>query len=90
MNKKQKIILCVGLVLFVLMGLFPSWIEQHPTRYGIQSKDLGHWPILMPPEPSISTYHRVEINFSRLVVQWTVVMIATSGLIVLCADKKDK
>jgi len=67
MNKTQLKILWIGIIIFVLMGLFPP-AEFH-TRAGSEANGYGF----------IFTVD--DIAFSRLFVQWAIVAIITCGLI---------
>lgn len=75
MNKKQKIILWIGIAFFVLLGLFPPskstpWARQETTQR------------------PITLYHH-SIDGSKLFAYWAMVAVVTSGLIVTFKDKKD-
>jgi hypothetical protein len=84
MNKKQKNVVLVGILIIVLMGLVPPWnfrigggerYIERPAPYGF---------IFSPP--SYSGYvARVEIR--RLLVQWVVVVFACYGFVLIFKDK---
>lgn len=83
MNKKQLVVMWVGIAIIVLMGLFPPW-----TTYG-NSGDcyLTHKFILFKPaERNIPA----RIDTGHLFVQWIIVTAITGGLIVTFKDKKTK
>ena len=67
MSKSQLKILWIGLVIFVLMGLFPP--KESHDRGGSYADGYGF----------IFTVD--DIAFSRLFVQWAIVAIITGGLI---------
>jgi len=67
MSKTQLIILWIGIVIFVLMGLFPP--KEYNTPIGSNADGYGF----------ILTVD--NITFSRLFVQWAIVAIITGGLI---------
>jgi hypothetical protein len=79
MNKKQKICLWIGIIVFVLMGLFPP--AEKPidhyfrTIYGMQ---MEYRFLLHASGPII---------LSNLIVQWFIVSIITGGLIYSFKDK---
>jgi hypothetical protein len=88
MNRNQKIILMVALVLFVLMGLFPPWLESsvnvkqpgpvmtHATEYAPLFWVPSRWP-----SPDWRSAYRVDMD--RLSIQWTVLLaIAGAGLLI--------
>ena len=71
MNRKQQVVLWVGIAAFVLMGFFPPW---HLSFQGIVVADGYHF----------FTYHgpgRV-IDMRRLAVQWAVLVAVVGGLLV--------
>ena len=76
MNKKQKIVLWVGIALFVLVGLNPHYPRQRsriapaPVR-----KTKLSWG---PKDPG------------RLFCYWTMIAVVTGGLLVTLNDKKGK
>ena len=94
MNKKQLIIMWVGIAIVVLMGIFPPWlaIEENTHIY------LGHSFILSPPNENWLRHHRdsIDINqigivdFTRLLIQWTMVSVIVGGLFITFKDKKPK
>ena len=72
MSKTQLRVLWVGIAVFVLMGLFPPEEHYHgPPRFdflgegGLGSRFISN----------------VDIDFSRLFVQWAIVAIITGGFI---------
>jgi len=97
MNKKQKYCLWIGIVVIVLMGIFP------PTRRGYFYKD--HYGGFGPNKeermkPLDYSFHSgytflfsaevSDIGFGKLIVQWAVVAVVTGGLIFTFGDKKDE
>jgi hypothetical protein len=78
MNKKQLIVMWVGIAIIILMGIFPPWIVT------VQGTDniLGHAFILS------RTGRKYDINASFLFVQWIMVVAITGGLIITFKDKK--
>jgi len=94
MNRKQKIILWVGIGLIVAMGLFPPWIiPVRSTPFGTIRRDLGYSPIWEPAtakrviDQKTYSYHG-SIDFQRLCVQWVIVAVLTGGLVAICASRK--
>jgi hypothetical protein len=79
MNKKQKIVLGAGIILIVLMGLFPPYevvrkVDQvgrtieGPIKYGF---------LLSPPG---------DIDIVRLAIQWVIILALTIGTIYSTKD----
>ena len=88
-HKARKTILIIGLVVFLLMGLFPPWAE-----YGVSSLK---WP---KGYSFIFTQHNVKydvkystscsLDVSRLAVQWILVAVGTAGFVLLFDKKKHR
>lgn len=75
MNKKQKIVLWVGIAAFVLMGLYPPWmISKAPMR------SEGYSFVLAPPVGTIDETF-CQINMPRLYIQWMIVVVI-GGLVI--------
>jgi len=83
MNNKQKIVLRVGIVIIVLMGLFP------PVQWTATISGWNNVP---------TYYHYIDYQFlfitrgtvalSNLVLQWILVSIIAGGFIYINRDKK--
>jgi hypothetical protein len=80
MNRNQKIVVVIGLVIIVLTGLFPPW------KATIQGTTIlrGYFVIFKPPDPL--SY----VNSSRLLVQWIGVCIVVGGLVLILKDKDER
>lgn len=80
MNKKQKIVLWIGITLFVLMGLFPPYSSSPQstfapsTHYDRLFFDMGF----------------EHVDSGTLFIQWAILGVITGGLICTLSDKKDK
>ena len=88
MNKKQKICLWIGIAIIVLMSLFPPWFYTHARITEVQT-NAGYHFLLIPPLPYDKVGSGIRLDTSRLFVQWVVIAIITSGLIVTFKDKKE-
>lgn len=83
MNKKQIIVLWIGIAVIVIMGIFPPWIVGQTI---LSPKDGGYRFVLSHPEVrSLDCY---SLNTSRLLVQWIMVVAITGGLLVTLKEKK--
>ena len=80
MNRTHLIILWIGIILIVLMGLFPPWTLILEGSVGT----LGYAFILSRPRKICN------INTSLLFAQWIMVAVVTGGLIITFKDKKPK
>ncbi len=88
MENRRKIIISISLVVIILMGLFPPWVEKLKTKDLQLERPLGYGFILSPPEPSNSNFS-ISIDFSRLFLQW-VILILITGLCIYLYSRKDK
>ncbi len=86
MNAKQKAFLWLGIIAFVLMGIFPPWF--YPINIeGLKSRtNVDYKSILSPPEAIGENKYEgligASIDFSRLAVQWVMVAVITGGFVV--------
>lgn len=85
MNKKQKIIIGIGLALILLSGLFPAY-EVPINNSGIFNKYLGYHFLFS--HPLGYEYERAHIVISYFVIQIVTILLLTIGLVFLFADPK--
>jgi len=105
MNKKQLITMWCGIIVIVLMGLFPPWIALRPRpirKYDFIFKGLYfQYPTPPPPSPELIEQYEAffrksqidyidHIDFTFLIIQWFVVSVITGGLIVTFRYRKPK
>ena len=102
MNDKQKKCLWLGIVLIVVMGLFPPWIceREHKRSRGFGNGDKweytiepGHYSwIGSPPKAEhlgSGRFLRPKcIDLYRLGIQYFIVATVTTGLIIALRDKE--
>ncbi len=86
MNKNPKIVLCIGIIIFVLIGLFPPWIAPNPTILHGSSQVGYHFFFYTTIKGITNTTFR--INYPLLLIQWMMIAVVTGGVIVLLKDKK--
>ena len=79
MNKNQKIVVVIGLVIIVLMGLFPPW----KMIFGGTPMALGYEFLFSPPGIA-------NVDSLRLLVQWLGVCIVVGGFVLILKDKDKK
>lgn len=93
LNRRQKIVLRLGVFLLVGSTLFPPWLESRTAYEGRGRSRIpvydyvvsgGHSFILAPP------YNAVGVDLSRLFVQWVIVIGGTLGLIYLWKRRDPK
>jgi hypothetical protein len=97
----QLAILWLGIIAFVLMGLFPPWLlEGEINEIKLYARPQYSY-ILNPPHHSelkaavtklvpgaSGAIFLPRINVAVLVIQWAIVAVVTGGLIVTLRDKK--
>lgn len=93
MNKRQKITLWIGVIIFVLMGLFPPFSLSKPElnrKANITEQPDFSVPaygfLFSPPERYLrADFRYVEVNtrlnFIVLFIQWAIVSILTFAVI---------
>jgi len=81
MNKKQKIAFCIGIIVFVLIGLFPD-IGFYRQRWNDGSSSL-QWRM-----PKI-VFEDTTIDVARLVIYWMITVVVTGGIVYLLKGSKD-
>ena len=85
MNKKQLIVMWIGIIAIVLMGLVPPWFFK---PYKINTRAVDHsesFYKFITPRP-LKGKLLADIDFSLLCVQWVIVAAITGGLVVTFAD----
>jgi hypothetical protein len=69
----QKFILLCGSFMFVLCGLFPPWLDISNQGH---TRSTAYSFILSPPATARGSYG-VELDISRLVVEWLCILAVT-------------
>ena len=78
MNKKQMIVLWIGIIIFVLVSLHPPR-KSHPR------------PIRRTTDaPIVEVIGAGNVDGVKLLSRWLIIIILTGGLIYTIKDKKDK
>ena len=71
------IVVFVGIVIMVIMGLWPPWKEKYSmglTGINIHSENpIGYYFIFKPPHKNIR--YSYTIDLSRLLIQWFIVIL---------------
>ncbi len=102
MNKKQKICLWSGIILFIFTGIRPPWafIGGHvlaPNKVYWEHRSLFYSPT--KPELTYEYLHNKTIDFNPrgaqifievLCVEWAIIAVIVAGLIITYREKKDK
>lgn len=80
MNKKQKKILWIGIIIIALTGMFPPY--NYEVGFG-GKKQVSYDFFLSPP------YHSsAELDFARLTIQWIIVAVVTAGALYSASGDK--
>lgn len=87
-HDERKKVLAGGLVLVVLIGLFPPWEYTFNSAFrGVpiaSCRPAGYAPIFLPPEPAGQPpLDGVRLDLRRLFVQWALIASITGALIAL-------
>lgn len=86
MAKAQRLILVLGVAVFLVMGVYPPWEFGYPKGY--PSEPTGYGPIWSPPDAKSGRFH-ARIDIDRLFVQWAMVAAAT-GIASAVARKSEE
>ena len=77
-SEKQKKILIAGIVIIFLMGLFPPWLYTFKRNSIYSERTAGYSFIMDSPTPKLkSIANGIKLDFSKLFLQWFLVVIAT-------------
>lgn len=85
MEGRRKIIISIALVVIIMMGVFPPWVEKFSVRDFQLERPIGYGFISSPPETTNNKYS-LSIDFSRLFLQWGVVILMI-GLCIFLSRK---
>lgn len=85
MNWLQKLILTVGLLLFVASGLVPPWKQVQKDGAGHTYIESGGWGFMFTPPRHRDAYRgwNPEIDYRLLLTEWAIVCVTTGGLMAL-------
>ncbi len=88
MNWKQMRIIWVGIVIILLMGLFPPKLRATSDWLLIGGSSGSIYYTFDGYGLQFSSSGRIDI--ARLCVQWVIVGVITGGLIITLRDKKSR
>lgn len=90
-NEKQKKLIIIGVVVIILMGIFPPWTYTFKYKTANSSEPAGYGFILSPPaKKSKALPHGIELDVTRLCVQWLIVSFATGLGVFLTSEPKNR
>lgn len=86
----QKGILICGAVVFVLCGLFPPWLYTYDVTGTHSRSDAGYYFVLTPPgpKPSYGNSTGIQLDTSRLLIEWACILAATGAGWVIFIPRK--
>jgi hypothetical protein len=89
-NDRQTKTVWAGVVIIVLMGLFPPWNYTFDRPQIHSAKPAAYAPIYLPPQPEHDSVGcGVSIDFSRLMIQLVLVVIIVAALAIKFKDKAE-
>ncbi len=89
LNKRQRNVLLVAIILIAATGVYPPWKGTHKTAEVSPVTEYG-W-IFSPPTPFVrEDYWSWEIETSRLIVEWATVLLVGCGLLLLLYGKRSE
>ena len=91
-NQKQKYVMIGGLLLIVVMALFPPWYATLKTSSGmLQMPDLSGYSFIGKPPPRDGNTITFKVNVTRLSLQLLVVLVLTEiGVLAFSGETQHK
>lgn len=91
LNLNQRITILVGITIGCILGSFPPWTYTFDSKLAHSECPAGYSFIASPPSRSKDiVQHGVRLDLSRLLVQWAMVIAATSAGFALSASRMDE
>ena len=87
MNKKQLITMWVGIIVLVLMSIFPPWTGEVTRESGTQTHLSTIYVFIFNFPDEDSLYH---IDIAKLLIQYSIIGLITFGLIITFKNTKLK
>lgn len=84
-NKKQRIIILVGLIVIAFMFILPPWVFRYPNN---ARSNAGYGFIINPPTRGSAGGMAANLDGERLLIQLLGVSIILGGAILLSAKKE--
>ena len=97
MNKNQKIISIIAVIVIFLMGFIPPWkiTTQDVGIYTVQP--IGYSPIFLPPEIDFenleegeivqTAQYTINLDITRLIVQWVTILFILAAILFITKEK---
>ena len=87
-GKKKRNIIKLALVLILVVGLYPPWIQTFKARTVDSENSIGHHSIFKPPK-SDNIVHGHKIDMLRVWLYWGMVVIVAGGLVLISGKPDD-
>jgi len=92
MNRTQKVISGIGVVLILLMSLIPPWKLTSTGDSYYREIPMGYYLIFSPPPPDApleddESVYSLVMDFTRLSVQWITALFILAAMLYLTRDK---
>jgi hypothetical protein len=83
LNAAPKACLSLGILAFVLAGLYPPWVERADIPYRLHFRRSAGYSFIWSPPPLADwpPQASMEIDYGRLGIEWLIVGVATGGLV---------
>jgi hypothetical protein len=90
----RKAIVAVAAIAFILSGLFPPWLQTLDVTATHNHTDAGYSFILSPPLPKKGAYYSedygIQLDTTRLLIEWSCILVAAGSVWFLCGASKSK
>jgi hypothetical protein len=94
MNKKQKVISILGIVVIFIMNLIPPW-KITTIDLGIYTvQPIGYHVIFSPPiveqeseEEEETVQYMINLDITRLIFQWVTILFILAALLFITKEK---
>ena len=89
MNKRQLVVMWVGIGLIVLMGVYPPWVNTIRGAGIYAEMSLGYHVITDPPSPlGNPRANGIKLDTPRLALQVGLVAVVSGGLLLSLKSRK--
>ena len=90
-NGIQRLIILFGMVIIIIMALFPPWAHTFKSRAFYREQPAGYSFIGSAPARRYkSGAEGIKIDTTRLFLQWFVTIFACSCCVILASKRKDE
>lgn len=89
MSRRQKRALWIGILVAVVMGLFPPWVQEFESEMFVTERP-GSYGFILDPLPPPNSRWGSRIDYGRLAVQSTLVLLVTTGGAVVTLGSKEE